>query len=63
MDQHGIALELIALSSVTGIIPVYLGIGIAWMTLKALNRSRDTFLAACLSEGSACTTERRGSES
>lgn len=44
MDQHGIAIELIGLGSVTGIIPVYLGLGVALMTLKVLNRGRDAFL-------------------
>jgi ZIP family zinc transporter len=44
MDQHGIALELIGLGSIAGIIPVYLGLGVALMTRKVLNRGRDTFL-------------------
>lgn len=44
MDQHGIAVELIGLGSVAGIIPVYLGIAVALMTLKALNRGRQIFL-------------------
>ena len=44
MDQHEIALELIGLGSIAGIIPVYLGLGVALMTRKVLNRGRDTFL-------------------
>lgn len=44
MDQHGIALELIALSSVTGIIPVYLGLAVALFALKVLDRAWERFL-------------------
>ena len=44
MDQHGIAFDLIVLGSVARIIPVYLGIAVALMTLKALNRGRQVFL-------------------
>jgi len=44
LDQHGIAFDLIVLGSVARIIPVYLGIAVALMTLKALNRGRQIFL-------------------
>ena len=37
-------IELLGLGAIAGVIPVYLGIGVALMTLKVLNRARQIFL-------------------
>src|SRR3989442_1041712 len=44
MGQHHTVWELLALGSIAGVIPVYLGIGAAFLVLKLLNRSWEGFL-------------------
>src|SRR2546421_12951317 len=44
MGQHHTIWELLALGSIAGVIPVYLGIGTALLALKILNRSWEGFL-------------------
>src|SRR5438445_9831818 len=44
MGQHHTIWELLALGSIAGVIPVYLGIGTALLALKLLNRSWEGFL-------------------
>src|SRR5437667_7501285 len=44
MGQHHTIWELLALGSIAGVIPVYLGIGAAFLVLKLLNRSWEGFL-------------------
>ena len=44
MGQHRTVWELLALGSIAGVIPVYLGIGAAFLVLKLLNRSWEGFL-------------------
>ena len=44
MDQQQTLLQLIALGSVAGLLPVYLGIAVALFAVKALNRAWERFL-------------------
>src|SRR5437660_8208279 len=44
MGQHHTVLELLTLGNIAGVIPVYLGIGTAFLVLKLLNRSWEGFL-------------------
>lgn len=41
-DHH--VIELLGLGAIAGVIPVYLGLGVALMMLKGLNRGRQIFL-------------------
>src|SRR5437899_12843308 len=44
MGQHHTTRELLAIGSIAGVIPVYLGIAAAFLALKLLNRSWEGFL-------------------
>lgn len=44
MDRHQTLLELIGLGSVAGVIPVYLGLAVALLTIKVMDRAWDRFV-------------------
>jgi len=44
MDQDQTLLELIGLGSIAGVIPVYLGLAVALLTIKVLDRAWDRFV-------------------
>lgn len=44
MDEHQTLLQLLALGSVAGLLPVYLGIAVASLAMTALNRAWERFL-------------------
>ena len=44
MDQHPTLLTLLGLGSLAGLLPVYLGIAVAFFAVKMLNRAWERFL-------------------